>query len=94
MRNSFALNLVLNLQDAVPGWSQVKLESLGENSYHLRGVCEKTPGVLLQLVRTLELLAGLDVLHASHVCCEDVIISNMVIEVLVHITHPVYPSRA
>ncbi|CAK9193519.1 unnamed protein product [Sphagnum troendelagicum] len=64
----------------VPGWSQVRLESLGENTYHLRGICEKTPGVLLQLVRTLELLAGLDVLHASHVCCEDVIINNMVIE--------------
>jgi len=72
----------------------VKLESLGENTYHLRGICEKTPGVLLQLVRTLELLAGLDVLHASHVCCEDVIISNMVIEVLAHIAHPIYSSPA
>jgi len=89
-----ALNLVLNLQDAVPSWSQVKLESLGENTYHLRGICEKTPGVLLQLARTLELLAGLDVLHASHVYCEDVIISNMVIEVLVHIAHPIYSSPA
>ncbi len=88
------MNLVLNLQEADPGWSQVKLESLGEYTYHLRGICEKTPGVLLQLVRTLELLAGLDVLHSSHVCCEDVIISNMVIEVLVHIAHPIYSSPA
>jgi hypothetical protein len=45
-------------------------------------------------VRTLELLAGLDVLHASHVCCEDVIINNMVIEVLVHIAHPIDSSPA
>ncbi|CAM6066217.1 unnamed protein product [Sphagnum tenellum] len=63
------------------GWSQVKVEIIhgGGEMYHLHANCRKRPGALLQLVKALELLE-LEIVHANHVCCRDIIVNSVVVQ--------------
>jgi len=75
-------------QKTVDGWSQMKVEIIhgGGEMYHLHANCRKRPGAVLQLVKALELLE-LEIVHANHVCCRDIIVNSVVVQV-----HPAAPQ--
>jgi hypothetical protein len=52
----------------------------GREMYHLHANCRKRPGELLQLVKALELLE-LEIVYASHVCCRDIILNSVIVQV-------------
>ncbi len=60
---------------------QVVVARLEDETYHLRILCQKGHGVLVQLMQALESL-GIDVINAHHTSVQDNILNTFVAQVL------------